>query len=204
MCTHTHLHAPRPQSCSRICSSTAFCLSGVVLNVNHAHLTDQTLSMLCFGNAATDVIQENSSMDQKHSQQLSRSCGKEKFVQTQTMQESCTYPALYFQPGEEKCVLCSPLQGGRWEVVGGRNPELLLLQLEATRIYHGTGAQKNAYWHASSDPGLLLSAYVRWDRGEGHRNWCWILGDCGAAVVSLGSVFCPACSRHTLATFHGD
>lgn len=63
-CAHTHLHAPRPQSCSRICSSTAFCPSGVVLDVNQAYLTAHALLMQCFANAATDVVQENSSMDQ--------------------------------------------------------------------------------------------------------------------------------------------
>lgn len=130
-CAHTHLHAPRPQFCNRICSGTAFCLSGVVFNINQAHLTDQTPLMQCFGNVATDVVQENSSMDQTQPGNcLSVVAKKIKLVETQMiLQGPCTYPGLYFQPGGVKCDLCSPLQGGRSEVVGGGDPELLLLQL---------------------------------------------------------------------------
>lgn len=61
---HTHLHAPRPQCCNRICSCVALCPARVVLNANQAHLTAQALVTQHFCNAAANVIQENCDMVQ--------------------------------------------------------------------------------------------------------------------------------------------
>lgn len=202
---HTHLHAPRPQSCNRICLCAALCPSGVVLNANQAHLTAQALVTQRFGNAATNVIQENSSVVQtKPGNGPSSVANKIKLIESQTMlQGFCAHPGLYLQPGGGKCGLCSPLQGRSG---GGETPELILLQLWATKqCFH------HAQWHRKAPTAMLpqppwLSPFCICETGGSCRAQRLVLDfgrGSGAAVVSLGSVLCPACSLHTPAPFHG-
>lgn len=199
---NTHSHAPRPQSCNRICSCVALCPSRVVLSANQAHLTAQALVTQHFGNAATNVIQENSSMVQtKPGNDPNIVANKINLIESQTMlQGLCAHPGLYLQPGGGKCGLCSPLQG---KSGGRRDP----------RAHPAAALGKQAVlppWYRKASaamlpqplwvsPHCICEMVGTW---EVQRSVLDFGRGSGAAVVSLGSVLFFACSLYTPAPFH--
>lgn len=170
---HTHLHAPRPQSCNRICLCVALCPSGVVLNANQAHLTARALVMQRFGNTATNVIQENSSgVQTKPGNGPSIVANKIKLTESQVMLRGlCAHPGLYLQHGGGRCGLCSPLQsrsGGR------RDPRAHAAAAPGEQDALPTWYPLPCFL---SPLGFLPSAFVRREGFEGHRDRYWILGE---------------------------
>lgn len=197
---HTHLHAPRPHFCNRICSCVALCPSGVVLNANQAHLTAQPLVTQGFGNAATNVIQENSSVVQtKPGNGPSIVADKIKLTGSRMMLQGllCTtrsLPSPWLETGgEAEYAACAP--HCKAEVVGGESPERILLQLWASRqcFQRGATAQKST----CGPLGFLPSAYVRQEGVGGHRDRYWILGE---VLVLLLSPWARFCALHAACT----
>lgn len=196
---HTHLHAPRPRSCNRICSCIGLCPSGAVLNANQAHLTAQALVTQHFGNAATNVIQENSSVVQtKLGNGPSIVANKIKLIESQMMlQGLCAHPSVHLQPGGGKCGFCSSLQG---RSDGRRDPRAhpaaaLSKQAVLPPWYNGTEKQLLPWF--CSPLGFIPSAYVRWERVGGHRDQYWIFGE---VLVLLFSPWAQFCALRTACT----
>lgn len=139
--------------------------------------------MQCFGNAATNVIQENSSMVQtKLGNGPSIVANKIKLIESQmTLQGLCALQLSAFSLVGEN-VVCA-------EAVGGETPLVMLLQLWASGVYfyYGTMAQKRTCFYASS-ASLSFSPLHVWDRRELGctetgtrfreilRCCCWLLG----------------------------
>lgn len=92
------------------------------------------------------------------------------------------------------------LPTARWEVgSGGRwKPRALAAAALSYQIPPRFRGTEKHLLQCSLSPLGFYSAYVRWERAKGHRNWYWILGEVMVMLLSRWAQFCALPAGCTL------